>query len=107
MRVQRFRVQGSVVPRFRTAVVSYPNNNPHMKLHESNVIRVNFHTWLHSSGFVVVVLDDILILEDENENEDDDDTYQIRSPETAYSQHPNSLTSQTVSERIPRIFFLF
>jgi len=74
MRVQRFRVQGSVVPRFRTAVVSYPNNNPHMKLHESNVIRVNFHTWLHSSGFVVV-LDDILILEDENENEDDDDTY--------------------------------
>ena len=82
-----------------------------MKLHESNVIRVNFHTWLHSSGFVVVVLDDILILEDENENEneneDDDDTYQIRSPETAYSQHPNSLTYQTVSERIPRIFFLF
>ena len=55
-----------------------------MKLHESNVILVNFHTRLQSTGFVVVlvlVLDKILILEDEND--DEDDKYEIRSPESA------------------------
>jgi len=55
-----------------------------MKLHESNVILVSFHTRLQSTGFVIVlVLDKILIFEDENDDESEDDKHQIRSPESA------------------------
>ena len=59
-----------------------------MKLHEFNVILVNFRTWRQSTGFVVVlvlvlVLDKILILEYENDDEDENNKYQIRSPESA------------------------
>ncbi len=54
-----------------------------MKLHESNVIFVNFHTLLQSKDFVLV-LDKILIPEDEHENEDEYEKYQIRSPESAF-----------------------
>ena len=55
-----------------------------MKLHESNVIFVNFHKWLQSTDFVVVlVLDKILIHKDEHEHEDEYEMYRIRS--TAYA----------------------
>jgi len=57
-----------------------------VRLHESNVILVNFHTWPQSTGFVVVlvlVLDKIMIIEDENDDENEDEKYQIRSPESA------------------------
>jgi len=49
-----------------------------MKLHESNVIFVNFHTLLQSTDFVLVVVlvliprpYKILIYEDEHEDEDE------------------------------------
>jgi len=57
-----------------------------MKLHESNIILVNFHTRLQSTGFVVVlvlVLDKILILEDEYDDENEHDKHQIRLPASA------------------------
>jgi len=55
-----------------------------MKLHESNVIFVKFHTRSQRTNIIVVVHDKILIHEDEHENE----KYQIRLP--AYNQTPET-----------------